>query len=82
MIRGWDTTRRCARRPVLWVWLAAARTAWEWGRQPRLGRLGARRVVVTLCPDLREWYVMSVTEGAACASLKHKQRQLALYYVQ
>ena len=46
-----------------------ARTGWEWGRRRRLRRLGARRVV-TLCLDLREWYVVFITEGAACATFQ------------
>ncbi len=27
-------------------------------------------MVVSLCPDLREWYVVFITEGAACATLQ------------
>jgi hypothetical protein len=46
-----------------------ARTGWEWGRRRQLRRLGARRVV-SLCPDLREWYVMFITEGDACPTLQ------------
>ncbi len=26
--------------------------------------------MVTLCADLREWYVVFITEGAACATLQ------------
>jgi hypothetical protein len=49
--------------------LGLARTGWEWGRRRRLRRLGERRVV-TLCADLREWYFVFITEGAACATLQ------------
>jgi hypothetical protein len=46
-----------------------ARTGWEWGRQRQMRRLGARRVV-SLCLDLREWHVVFIIEGAACATLE------------
>src|SRR6267154_1030554 len=71
MIRGWDTTRRCAGRPVLRVWLAPAGNGW--GRRRRQRRLGARRVV-SLCPDLRVCLLLKALLVLHC--------KLALYYVQ
>ncbi|SRR5216683_2210957 len=44
----------------------------ERGRGQRLHRLGplARRSVVTVCPDLREWRIMYIAEGVACSRLQ------------
>jgi hypothetical protein len=65
MIRGWDTTRRCAGRPVVRVWLTPRGNGDEDGGWVAWAREGC-----LLCPDLREWYVVFITEGAACATLQ------------
>jgi hypothetical protein len=62
-------TRRCAGRPVLRVWLALPGNGDDdggcvaWVRELKGG-------VVTLYLDLRAWYVVFITGGAACATLQ------------